>query len=76
MSPLPFYGGAYKAFARLVTCPVLHLSGGTKGHHVEDEDARLACFAKLTRVTIEGGHALHWSKPSELAEALVAFWGG
>ena len=73
-SPLPFYAQTYKAFAREVTCPVLHVSGGIKGHHVEDEEERLASFAKLSRVTIEGGHALHWSKPRELAEALLAFW--
>jgi pimeloyl-ACP methyl ester carboxylesterase len=76
VSPIPFYGEAYKAFARLVTCPVLHLSGGTKGHHVSDEEERLACFPKLARVTIEGGHALHWTKPAELSAALVQFWGG
>ena len=75
-SPLPFYADAYKAFARLVTCPVLHVSGGTKGFHIEDEEERLACFPHLQRVTIEGGHALHWSKPTELAAALVAFWRG
>jgi pimeloyl-ACP methyl ester carboxylesterase len=74
-SPLPFYGQTYKAFARQVTCPVLHVSGGTKGHHVEDEEERLACFPALSRVTIEGGHALHWTKPRELAAALLAFWG-
>ena len=75
-SPLPFYAEAYKAFARKVTCDVLHVSGGTKGHHVSDEEERLACFSNLARVTIEGGHALHWSKPGELSAALVAFWGG
>ena len=72
-SPLPFFALSYKAFARLVTCPVLHVSGGVRGHHVLDEEERLGCFAKLSRVTIEGGHALHWSKPAELAEALIAF---
>ena len=40
-----------------------------------DEDERLACFPRLTRVTIDGGHSLHWTKPAELAEALVGFWG-
>jgi pimeloyl-ACP methyl ester carboxylesterase len=75
-SPIPFFGEAYRAFARRVTCPVLYVSGGPRGFHVPDEDERLACFPKLSRVTIDGGHALHWSKPRELAAALVAFWRG
>jgi pimeloyl-ACP methyl ester carboxylesterase len=75
-SPLPFYAKTYTAFAKAVTCPVLHVSGGVKGFHVEDEEERLAEFQKLSRVTIEGGHALHWSRPRELAEALVSFWKG
>ena len=76
-SPLltAFFNESYKAFARCVTCPVVHVSGGTKGHHVPDEEERLACFANLTRVTLEGGHALHWTMPRELAAALVTFWG-
>jgi pimeloyl-ACP methyl ester carboxylesterase len=74
--PLAFFAETYRAFAHLVTCPALHVSGGTRGHHVPDEEERLASFPRLTRVTIEGGHALHWSKPRELAEALVAFWRG
>jgi pimeloyl-ACP methyl ester carboxylesterase len=73
-SPIPFFGESYKAFARQVTCPALHVSGGVKGHHVADEEERLACFSKLSRVTIEGGHALHWSRPRELGDALVRFW--
>jgi pimeloyl-ACP methyl ester carboxylesterase len=75
-SPSAFFAESYKAFARRVTCPVLYVSGGVRGYHVEDEDDRLACFANLARVTIDGGHALHWTKPAELAEALVRFWGG
>jgi pimeloyl-ACP methyl ester carboxylesterase len=74
VSPVPFFAESYKAFARRVTGPVLHVSGGTKGHHVPDEEERLACFARLTRVTIEGGHMLHWTRPRELAAALASFW--
>lgn len=73
-SPMPFYAEAYKAFARRVTCPVLYVSGGKHGFHVPDEDERQACFARLSRVTLEGGHGLHWSMPSELSAALVTFW--
>ncbi|HEY4015289.1 MAG TPA: alpha/beta hydrolase [Polyangiaceae bacterium] len=73
-SPALFFARSFEAFLRRVTCPVLHVSGGERGLHVPDEEQRLACVANLTRITIEGGHGLHWSKPRELAEALVAFW--
>jgi len=73
-SPLPFFAATYMAYARQVTCPVLHVSGGVQGHHVPDEEERLACFSRMTRVTIEGGHALHWTRPRELGDALVRFW--
>jgi pimeloyl-ACP methyl ester carboxylesterase len=75
-SPIPFFAASYLAFARSVTCPVLYVSGGTKGFHVPDEDERLAAFPKMEKRTIEGGHALHWSRPKELAEMLVEFWRG
>jgi pimeloyl-ACP methyl ester carboxylesterase len=76
MSPLPFFGASYRAFARNVTCPALYVSGGAMGFHVPDEEERLACFPKLEKVTIDAGHALHWARPKELAETLVAFWRG
>jgi pimeloyl-ACP methyl ester carboxylesterase len=75
-SPIPFFGESYRAFARRVTCPALYVSGGAQGYHVSDEDERLASFPNMTRVTIEGGHALHWSRPRELSAALVSFWRG
>jgi pimeloyl-ACP methyl ester carboxylesterase len=75
-SPIPFFGASYIAFARQITCPVLYVSGGPQGFHVPDEDERLAAFPKLEKRTIDGGHALHWSRPVELAEMLVGFWQG
>jgi pimeloyl-ACP methyl ester carboxylesterase len=74
-SPAPFFVKSFQAFLRCVTCPVLYVSGGQTGLHVPDEEERLACIAKLTRITLHGGgHALHWSKPRELVAALVEFW--
>lgn len=73
-SPVPFSAKNLEAFLRRATCPVLHVSGGDKGLHVADEEERLACIARLTRITIDGGHALHWSRPRELAAALLEFW--
>jgi pimeloyl-ACP methyl ester carboxylesterase len=75
ISPMPFYANAYIAFAKRFTSPVLALSGGTNGFHVPDEDERLAAFAKLTRITIDGaGHMMHWTRPADVAESLIAFW--
>jgi pimeloyl-ACP methyl ester carboxylesterase len=73
-SPLPFFAASYKAFAAAVTCPTLFVDGGPTGLHVSDEEERLAAFPNLTKRTLAGGHALHWSMPRELAEALVEFW--
>lgn len=75
-SPVPFFAEAYKAFARRVTSPVLFVSGGALGWHPPDEDERLAAFASLERVEIaDAGHMMHWSRPAQLAEAIVAFAG-
>jgi len=73
-SPVPFSAAGYTEFARRVTCPVLYVSGGERGFHVPDEEERLAEFARLSRVTLDGGHSLHWTMPEELAGALVRFW--
>jgi pimeloyl-ACP methyl ester carboxylesterase len=72
---MPFFAATYMAFARRVTCPTLYVEGGPLGYHPPDGDERLASFAKLERRTIEGaGHMMHWTRPDELAEILVAFW--
>jgi pimeloyl-ACP methyl ester carboxylesterase len=73
-SPVPFFAKLFIEFARLVTCPVLFVSGGTTGFHVPDEDERLAAFAQVERATLEGaGHMIHWTQPGELAALLLAF---
>ncbi len=75
ISPSPFFATVFCAFAAKITCPVLHVSGGATGYHPPDEEARLAAFAQLSRVEIEGaGHMMHWTKPAELARSLVSFW--
>jgi pimeloyl-ACP methyl ester carboxylesterase len=76
-SPIPFFAGTFKAFAARVTCPVLFVSGGPLGWHVPDEDERVASFPDVRRVEIEGaGHMMHWTRPDELANALLAFAPG
>lgn len=73
-SPVPFFAKLFVEFAKLVTCPVLFVSGGSTGFHVPDEEERLAAFAHVDRATIEGaGHMMHWTKPDELASLLVGF---
>jgi len=74
-SPMPFLSAIYRAFASCAACPVLFVSGGTKGWHPPDESERLSAFKNLSRVDIEGaGHMVHWTRPSELAKALLDFF--
>lgn len=74
-SPTPFFAASWRAFAARVTCPVLSVSGGPFGWHAPDEDQRLACFTRLERIEVsDAGHMMHWTKPRELGDALVAFW--
>lgn len=73
-SPVPFYAGAFAAFASRIECPVLHVSGGATGYHPEGEAERLAAFRDLRVETLEGaGHMMHWTKPAELCALLVPF---
>jgi pimeloyl-ACP methyl ester carboxylesterase len=75
LSPTPFFATVYNEFARKIACPTLWISGGPEGMHPPDEEERLAAIAGLARVEIAGaGHMVHWTKPTELAEELVAFW--
>ncbi len=75
-APMPFFAKLFVEFLKKVTCPVLFVSGGPRGFHPPDEEERLAAFANVERFTIEdAGHMLHWTKPNELAERLVAFLG-
>jgi pimeloyl-ACP methyl ester carboxylesterase len=74
-SPMPFFAKLFVEFAKQITCPVLFVSGGAKGYHVPDEEERLAAFARLERVTLEGaGHMMHWTQPDELSARLLTFF--
>ncbi len=74
-SPMPFFAKVYAAFAARVTFPVLYVSGGALGWRVPDEAARLAAFADVKHVDLDGaGHMMHWTAPDALAAALVAFF--
>jgi pimeloyl-ACP methyl ester carboxylesterase len=74
VSPTPFNVRSFIAFAKRVKCPTLYVSGGPMGFHPDDEAARLAGFANLTRREIaDAGHMMHWTKPDRVASLLVAF---
>ncbi len=76
-SPVAFSAAVYREFAKRVSCPVLFVSGGATGFHPEDEEERLACFARLTRLTLpDAGHMLHWTRPVDLAVGLLDFLRG
>jgi pimeloyl-ACP methyl ester carboxylesterase len=76
LSPTTMFVGGYRAFADRITCPVLYVDGGPGGLHLPDEDERLTAFARLERFGIDGaGHMMHWTRPKDVADKLVAFWG-
>ncbi len=73
-SPMSFFAAGFKEFARRVRCPVLYVSGGPLGWHPPDEEDRLACFARLERIELaDAGHMMHWTRPEEMAKAIVRF---
>jgi pimeloyl-ACP methyl ester carboxylesterase len=75
-SPTGFSAPAYTEFLRRLTCQVLFVDGGIHGYHPPDEAERLAAIRHLERAALEGaGHMMHWTRPGELAELLVRFWG-
>ncbi len=74
-SPMPFFSKGYIACARRIHCPVLHVSGGPDGFHVDGEAERLAAFGALERATLPtAGHMMHWTDPMGLSDALIRFW--
>lgn len=75
-SPMPFFAGLFKEYARQVTCPVLFVSGGPTGFHPPDEAERLAAFEELESVELaDAGHMVHWTRPDELAALLIGRLG-
>jgi pimeloyl-ACP methyl ester carboxylesterase len=73
--PIPFSAEGWMAFAGSVTCPVLFVSGGPKGWHPPDEDARIGSFKTLERAELpDAGHMMHWSAPEALSSLLLRFF--
>ncbi len=70
-----------KACWRAIACPVLWVIGGDQGEHPMAKgvqvtlDARRACFARLSEVTVaNAGHMLQWEQPAAVAAALAGFF--
>lgn len=74
-SPTPFSAASFTAFLARIACPVLWISGGPRGFHPPDEEARLARLASVSRREIDGGHMLHWTRAGELSAALLEHLG-
>jgi pimeloyl-ACP methyl ester carboxylesterase len=75
-SPVPFYATAFRAFAGKIACPVLFVDGGEDGWHPIDERDREVAYQHARRVSVPGGHMMHWTMPEELSRELVAFLAG
>jgi pimeloyl-ACP methyl ester carboxylesterase len=74
-APVPFFSRVYESFAARVACPVLFVSGGPKGFHPPDEEHRLSAFRDVERITLmDAGHMVHWTRPNELARAILDFF--
>jgi pimeloyl-ACP methyl ester carboxylesterase len=75
-SPTPFNAEAFKEFLRRAAMPALVVSGGEKGWHPTDEAERARCLPNAKHVEIaDAGHMMHWTKPEELGNALLSFFG-
>lgn len=75
ISPIAFNAEVFASFLRQISCPTLFLHGGPNGWHPPDEEQRLAHIAKLERVEIpDAGHMMHWTAPTQVAAALLAFF--
>lgn len=70
--PFPFRVSMFQRFAERVIAPVLYVTGGANGFRVTGENDRLASYRTLRRLDLDGaGHMIHWTRPTELARAIV-----
>lgn len=71
--PFPFRVSVFKRFAQRIVAPTLYVSGGHNGFRVSGEDERIEAFPNLRRLDLAGaGHMVHWTRPDQLAAAIVA----
>jgi pimeloyl-ACP methyl ester carboxylesterase len=76
-SPTPFFARAFTEFLKNITSPVLVVNGGTLGYQPPDEDDRIRAIpGPVTKAELpDAGHMMHWTRPRELADQLLAFFG-
>lgn len=74
-SPYRFDVATFRCFLEQVRCPTLFIGGGAQGFHPDDEHERLAALGgPVERLDLpEAGHMMHWTQPSEVAEAILRF---
>jgi pimeloyl-ACP methyl ester carboxylesterase len=65
-------------FWRRIACPTLHVGGSESDVLPADErDRRLACFPRVTCVTLAGaGHMIQRHQPAALARLIDEFLSG
>lgn len=74
LSPVPFLIEAFHALLGQIACPTLYVSGGPRGFHPDDEEARLLAISDLTRVELaDAGHMMHWTAPDAVSDTLIGF---
>jgi pimeloyl-ACP methyl ester carboxylesterase len=78
-SPHHFDVATFRRYLAEVRCPTLFIGGGPEGFHPPDEAERLAAIGGDTRPTVEtlelpgAGHMVHWTRPGEVAAAILRF---
>lgn len=74
-APYRFDAEAFRCFLREIRCPTLFIGGGPSGFHPPDEEERLQLIGGVVESIdlAEAGHMMHWTRPREVAEAILGF---
>ncbi len=75
-SPNRFDAEGFEAYIARIVCPVLHVWGRDPAEWHAYTDRALRYPHARTVVFADAGHMLHWTRPADLADALVAFLRG
>ena len=70
--PYPYRLDTAKRYWERIACPVLCVDGATSRMNLPDAEraARRACFANVSHLTLDAGHAVQRHQPALLAEAI------
>jgi pimeloyl-ACP methyl ester carboxylesterase len=76
-SPGRFDADAFEQYAARIRAPVLIVDGGENGMRLPGTDHRAGAYRNVARARIDGaGHMMHWTRPDETADAVIAFLEG